>query len=87
MSAAQSALDRPIARLIAAGIAAAALGLVGWLVYVDNREDPAIAACIKQHSATIRSARDSGALPADVAQRFLAKVEESCRDQVGSAMR
>ncbi|MDE2167651.1 MAG: hypothetical protein KGJ66_15105 [Alphaproteobacteria bacterium] len=82
-----SSLDQPIARLIAAGIAVVALGLVAWLAYIDNREDPAIAACIKQHTAAIARARDRGALPADVAQRFLAKVEESCRDQAGSAAR
>ena len=82
MPAARSALDRPAARGVAAGIAVTALGLVGWLLYVDNRENPAITACIEQHSAAIRNARDSGAVPADVAQQFLAKVPASCRDQI-----
>lgn len=87
MTVARSPLDRPAARGIAAAIAAVALGAAGWLIYVDNREDPAVAACIKQHTAAIERARDPGALPADVAQRFLAKVAESCRDQVGAAPR
>jgi hypothetical protein len=87
MAAAQSALDRLMARAVAAGVGVVALGLVGWLLYINYREDPAIAACIEKHSAAIRDARDSGGLPAEVAQRFLAKVGESCRDQTGSAAR
>jgi hypothetical protein len=87
VAAAQSALDRLAARAVAAGVGVVALGLVGWLLYVNYREDPAVAACIEKHSAAIRDARDSGALSADVAQRFLAKVDESCRDQTGSGAR
>jgi hypothetical protein len=87
MAAAQSALDRLVARAVAAGVGVVALGLVGWLLYINYREDPAVAACIERHSATIRNARDSGALPADVAQRFLAKVAVSCRDQAGDVAR
>jgi hypothetical protein len=87
MTVAQSALDRPTARAVAAAIALGACGLVGWLVYIDNREDPAVAACIKQHTAAIDSARDQGALSADVAARFLAKVAESCKEQAGGAAR
>ncbi len=85
MSVAQSPLDRPAARGVATAVALVALGLVGWLIYIDNREDPAVAVCIKQHTAAIQSAHDHGALPADVAARFLAKVAESCRDQASSA--
>ncbi len=77
----QSPLDRPAARVIAAAIALAALAGIGWLVYVDNRVAPAIAACVRQHTATIEAARDKGALPADVAARFLARVAQSCAAQ------
>ena len=84
MTSVESRLDRPAARMIAALIALVALGLVAWLVYVDNREDPAVAACIKQYSAEIERARDQGSLPPDAAQRFLAKVAESCAAQRNS---
>lgn len=82
MSSGASHLDRPAARAIAVLIAAVALGAVAWLVYIDNRQDPAIAACIQERSAAIVRAREQGALPADAAERFLAKVADSCAAQV-----
>ncbi len=83
MSLSPSPLDRPAARLVAGGVALAVLGLAGWLLYLDNREDPAVAACVKQHEATIERARDKGALAADVAAQFLARIEASCRADAG----
>lgn len=83
MSSAASRLDRPAARIIAVLIAVAALGVVAWLVYIDNRQDPAVAACIQEQTAAITRARQQGALPADAAERFLAKIAESCTAQVG----
>jgi hypothetical protein len=83
MSPASSALDRLAARLAAGAVALAALGLAVWLVYIDNREDPRIAACIRQRSATIERARDSGGLAAEIAGRFLARVAASCRGDFG----
>ena len=85
MHSAASHLDRPAARAVAAVIAAIALGLIGWLIYIDNRVDPAVAACIKQQTAAIEQARDQGALPADAARRFLANVAQSCAAQVNGA--
>ncbi len=78
---ADSQLDHSAARVIAVLIALVALGLVAWLVYVDNREDPAVSACIKQRTVEIERARDQGSLPPEAAQRFLAKVAESCAAQ------
>jgi hypothetical protein len=78
MRAASSALDRPAARAVAAAVALAALGLSGWLLYIDNRQDPALAACIAKRTAAIAGARDKGNLPAEVAKRFLARVRASC---------
>jgi len=78
MTVAGSRLDRPAARAVAAALAVAATGAVAWLLYVDNRQDPAIAACIAKHSAAITAARDKGALPPNVAARFLAHVAQSC---------
>lgn len=83
MSPAASRLDRPAARMVAAAVAALALGLVAWLVYADNRQDTAVVACIKQRTAAVERARDQGVLPQDAAQRFLAKVAESCAAQIG----
>jgi hypothetical protein len=78
----RSCLDRPAARIGAALLGLAALGLACWLAYLDLRMDPALAACIKDRAAKIDDARASGALSADVAQRFLAKVAESCAVQI-----
>jgi hypothetical protein len=82
MRAASSPLDRPAARAIAAAIGLLALAGAGWLIYLDNRQDPALLACIKRHSAAIAAARDKGALPPAVAARFLAHVAQSCRAQI-----
>lgn len=79
---APSPLDRPMARGLAAAVAAAALLLSGWLLYLDNRTDPAVARCVRQHTAAIAAARDKGALPPAVAARFLAQVARSCAAQV-----
>ncbi len=84
MAAAPSPLDRPAARVVATVVALAALGLAGWLLYIDNRQDPAVAACIAQRSAAIEGARDKGNLPADVAKRFLAHVAASCEAETGN---
>jgi hypothetical protein len=81
MASAVPRLDRAAARGIAAATAAAALALIGWLVYLDNHTDPGVAACIAQHSAAIEAARDKGALPQAVAARFLAHVAQSCAAQ------
>lgn len=78
MTMAPSRLDRPAARAVAAVVALAAVSAVAWLLYIDNREDPVIAACVKEHSATIVAARDKGALSPSVAARFLAHVAQSC---------
>lgn len=75
---ARSRLDRPAARAAAIAVAASALALAGWLVYLENRTDPRIAACVARQTATIRAARDKGTLPAVVAERFLARVAQSC---------
>lgn len=82
MAAAQSVLDRPAARVVAGLVALLALGLLGWLVYIDNRQDPALAACIKERSAAIAAAREKGALDASIAERFLARVAASCEAQL-----
>ena len=87
MRVAPSPLDRPAARGIAAAVAAAALLLAGWLLYIDNRTDPAVAACIRQHTAAIEAARDRGALPAAVAARFLLHVAQSCAVQAAGPPR
>ncbi|GEM_PF-6439559 len=84
MGSATSRLDRPAARAVAGIVALIAVGLVVWLLYVDNRKDPAVAACIRDRTAAIERARRQGALPPDAAARFLAKVAESCAAQVGS---
>ncbi|HYL49327.1 MAG TPA: hypothetical protein VET84_08185 [Stellaceae bacterium] len=76
-----SCLDGPAARTVAAVIAAIALGLIAWLIYLDNREDPAFAACIRQQTAAIEKARDQGILPPDAARRFLDNVASSCAAQ------
>lgn len=81
MTPADSRLDRPAARVIAALIALVALGLLAWLIYIDNRGDPAVTACIRRQTAAVERARDQGSLPPDAAQRFLAKVAESCAAQ------
>jgi len=80
-----SCLDGPAARIVAAAIAIIALGLIAWLIYLDNREDPAVAACIRHQTAAIERARDQGALPADAAHRFLANVAASCAAQARGA--
>ncbi|MGH6968506.1 MAG: hypothetical protein ACREEL_05610 [Stellaceae bacterium] len=80
-----SCLDGPAARTVAAAIAAIALGLIAWLIYLDNREDPAVAACIRRQTAAIEKARDQGALPVDAARRFLANVAPSCAAQANGA--
>ena len=82
MRSAASHLDGSAARVVAAAIAAIALGLIAWLIYIDNRQDPAVAACIKQQTAAVERARDQGSLPADAARRFLANVAQSCATQV-----
>ncbi|MGB8182647.1 MAG: hypothetical protein WCF13_09785 [Stellaceae bacterium] len=79
-----SCLDGSAARAVAAAIAAIALGLIAWLIYLDNREDPAVAACIEHQTAAIEQARDQGALPADAARRFLDNVASSCAAQANS---
>lgn len=84
MSSVASRLDRPAARMVSAVIAALALGLAAWLVYVGNRQDPAVVACIKQRIGAIEYARDHGALPQEAAQRFFAVVGKSCAAQIGS---
>jgi hypothetical protein len=77
-------LDSPGSRVIAALVAAAALALAGWLVYTDNRTDPAVAACIARHTAAIEAARAGGALPTEAAARFLSRVAPSCAAQAGA---
>ena len=78
---ARSRLDGPVSRGLAGVIAAAAIGLAAWLLYLEYRTDPRIAACVAKQTAAIRAARDKGALPAAAAKRFLARVEESCAAQ------
>lgn len=75
---AASILDRPAARAVAAVVGLAAFALALWLLYLDYRQDPAIAACIARRSAAIEGARDKGSLSAGVAKRFLAHVAASC---------
>lgn len=77
-----SRLDGHTARAIAAAVAVFALGLIAWLIYIDNRQNPVVAACIKQQTAAIERARDQGGVPADAAHRFLANVAQSCAAQV-----
>ena len=79
-----SCLDGSAARTVAAVIAVIALGLIAWLIYLDNRVDPAVAACIQRQTAAIERARDQGILPADAARRFLDNVASSCAAQANS---
>jgi hypothetical protein len=51
-----SSLDRPVARAVAAAVALTAAGFAGWLLYIENRQDPAVAACIAKHRAAIEAA-------------------------------
>ena len=71
-----------LARLFAALLGLAALGLACWLAYLELRMDPVLAACIKDRTAKIEDARATGALRDEVAQRILAKVAESCAAQI-----
>ena len=87
---APGALDRPLARGLAAGVFVACLALLGWLererlfpseVTVDA-DDP-VQLCIAERAAGIDSMLAEGVIEAPQAELFKARAAAMCQDTVG----
>lgn len=92
MSAPDSFLDRPAARLAALLVAVLALALLGWIHRDDlfppppgvaSPADAAFLACFEPRAAQIAGSLADGDLSGDQARQFTARAEAFCRDTAG----
>lgn len=88
-----SSLDRPIARIVAAGVALAGLAFLGWVnrsilfppdpaATPANPAEAAYRACVAPRAAQFAEALERGELNEEQAALFRRRAEAFCADQV-----